>query len=618
MPLYRTGKVSLTMGARAVTGDNTEFGSETSPGDILVLPGALTTCYEILSVESDTALTLDADALESVAASDYVIIRSVSTANNLYLMRKIEEFLKGRQANLVEFTEWMTGNSTGGPNGDGLYPMTDRYGEVTMVKSLEGLTQEAAESAEQISELLVSLEGLDQAVASAAASAEVAQEARDSVLDATEAASEAAAQAVAAAASVTESTVAAATSATNAADSASAALSSKTAADLSETNAATSAQTASTESTTATTKAQEAADSAAAALISQNEADDSKSAAATAAADAQGSATAAQESETNATTLASHALDSKNAAGQSATNADDSASTAFTYKNQAGTYATNAATSETNAGTSANTASVRAGEASTSAAGALASKNAAGLSETNAATYRDEALDSKNVAGLSETAALAAKEAAASSATEAAASAASIVGDKEAAAASAADALVSEGVVTTASAEAQTASELAKAWANKLTDPVENGEFSAHYWALKSALSAAGDAADVSYDPTGTPLQSGNVQDGITELAGIMADGIRDYFTIDATQSDDFTADNLKTYLLQGDWVVTLPAGAGVGNVVHFVKLQSATPTISVPAGGALIQTSKGTDTSVIFDVDTKITFLFNGTNWEV
>ena len=49
-----------------------------------------------------------------------------------------------------------------------------------------------------------------------------------------------------------------------------------------------------------------------------------------------------------------------------------------------------------------------------------------------------------------------------------------------------------------------------------------------------------------------------------------------------------------------------------------FVKALTATPIIQVGAGGANIVTTKGTDTSVIFDINAEIVFVFNGTNWEI
>src|SRR5690606_3672643 len=120
MPLYREGTVTLTLGSRSVVGTGTAFGGSAAPGDILVLDGSAlgTYCYEILSIESDTELTLDVEVQESVSDAGFVVIRSISTANNLYLMRKIDEFLKDRQKNLTEMVGWLSGAPDGGPNSD--------------------------------------------------------------------------------------------------------------------------------------------------------------------------------------------------------------------------------------------------------------------------------------------------------------------------------------------------------------------------------------------------------------------------------------------------------------------------------------------------------------------
>jgi len=82
----------------------------------------------------------------------------------------------------------------------------------------------------------------------------------------------------------------------------------------------------------------------------------------------------------------------------------------------------------------------------------------------------------------------------------------------------------------------------------------------------------------------------------------------------------DFTASVGASYWLSGSYVVTLPASTGLpaGIMVRFMKAQAATPTIQVGAGTATIKTAKGSDTSVIFDVDAGLTFVFNGTDWEV
>ncbi|WP_323016489.1 hypothetical protein [Castellaniella sp.] len=89
---------------------------------------------------------------------------------------------------------------------------------------------------------------------------------------------------------------------------------------------------------------------------------------------------------------------------------------------------------------------------------------------------------------------------------------------------------------------------------------------------------------------------------------------------IDTERVSDFTAETGGTYWLRSSIVVILPAVAGleIGASVTLSKSLSATPTIQVGVGAATIRTAKGSDTSVIFDVDAELTFVFNGTDWEV
>ncbi len=54
------------------------------------------------------------------------------------------------------------------------------------------------------------------------------------------------------------------------------------------------------------------------------------------------------------------------------------------------------------------------------------------------------------------------------------------------------------------------------------------------------------------------------------------------------------------------------------GTAVRFTKALGAEPTIQAGAGGAVIQTAKGSAASVLFDLDAEVIFVFNGTDWEV
>jgi len=90
--------------------------------------------------------------------------------------------------------------------------------------------------------------------------------------------------------------------------------------------------------------------------------------------------------------------------------------------------------------------------------------------------------------------------------------------------------------------------------------------------------------------------------------------------TMDATQTGAFRAIVGHSYWL-GTTVTTvslpLKAGLAVGATVEFSKSLLVTPIIQT-TDGALIKGPKKSDTSVSYNLDANITFIFNGTDWEV
>ena len=90
---------------------------------------------------------------------------------------------------------------------------------------------------------------------------------------------------------------------------------------------------------------------------------------------------------------------------------------------------------------------------------------------------------------------------------------------------------------------------------------------------------------------------------------------------IDASKTANFTASRNAAYWLGSSLTVTLPdttTPPPKGTFVRLTKALTAKPVVQAGAGSAAIVTSKGNDTSVIFDVNAEIIFIFNGTNWEV
>lgn len=128
--IYRAGTVSIAAGAVIAIGAGTAWLSNAARGDVLLIPSGQ--CFELVTVESDNRLTLDAGPAVAVNGAPYVLLRFATAQNVRDLLEKVEEFLKDRQVSLAEFADWAAGSANGGPNKDGKYPLTDRYGTVTM------------------------------------------------------------------------------------------------------------------------------------------------------------------------------------------------------------------------------------------------------------------------------------------------------------------------------------------------------------------------------------------------------------------------------------------------------------------------------------------------------
>lgn len=130
--IYRAGTVSIAAGELIATGTGTSWLSNAVRGDVLLVPSGQ--CFELVTVETDTQVTLDAAPAGAIANAPYVLLRFVTSQGIRDLLEKIEDFLKDRQVSLAEFADWTTGTATGGPNKDGKYPLTDRYGTVTLAE----------------------------------------------------------------------------------------------------------------------------------------------------------------------------------------------------------------------------------------------------------------------------------------------------------------------------------------------------------------------------------------------------------------------------------------------------------------------------------------------------
>jgi len=375
MPLYTAGTAAFTSGSRAVVGTGTEWGSEINPGTVLQANG---TYMEVFSIEDDTHLTL-VDEAPATYSGAYTALVSVDNASHLFLMNKIEEFLSDRETSLTQFTDWMTGTSTGGPDGDGKYPLTDRYGNTTLVPSVPTLSADAqalSTAVGQLGDFSTAVQAAQSAASAAHDSAVAAANSASSVGDASGSASAAA-----------DSASAAHTSETNAGQSATEAENSATAAATSETNAKTSETNAKASETNAKTSETNA-------KTSETNAKASETAAASSETNASSSATAAAASKSHAATSETNAATSATAAANSASDAQTAANTCTSISSTLGTSVSDAqAAAEAAASQASGSATAASGYASDAASSAVTAGNnsaSAALSATLAQKWAEQ------------------------------------------------------------------------------------------------------------------------------------------------------------------------------------------------------------------------------------
>lgn len=131
MSWYTDGTISISNGSTLVTGTGTRF-DLLRFADILMVDFKL---YEIDHPESATELRLRKPYQGSVTNAQYAIMRNLDNSNNYDLLVEMDKFLDDRQKSLDEFATWAAGPVGGGPNSDGKYPLTDRFGVTHMVYS---------------------------------------------------------------------------------------------------------------------------------------------------------------------------------------------------------------------------------------------------------------------------------------------------------------------------------------------------------------------------------------------------------------------------------------------------------------------------------------------------
>ena len=112
------------------------------------------------------------------------------------------------------------------------------------------------------------------------------------------------------------------------------------------------------------------------------------------------------------------------------------------------------------------------------------------------------------------------------------------------------------------------------------------------------------------YDPISNPAQweeafvSINSESGRQEYIGYVA------------QSTSFAAIANTRYYALAPLTVTLPDSASVASVVTLAKRPNISVTVKVNTG--TISTNVGADSTIIFDINDEVNFVFNGSVWEV
>lgn len=75
-------------------------------------------------------------ALESLVAS-------ITTPSHASVVNRMSDLLTAWQGREDEFRDWQAGTSTGGPNGDGYYPMSDSTGYIVLKPCIERIAVDA-------------------------------------------------------------------------------------------------------------------------------------------------------------------------------------------------------------------------------------------------------------------------------------------------------------------------------------------------------------------------------------------------------------------------------------------------------------------------------------------
>lgn len=131
---YRAGTVTLTNGSKSVVGVGTSWNTSVKPGDVFFATANRTDLYEVQTVTDGGHIALSEPYRgDTAVGASYAIIINFTNTPNAQLAADYANLMDKVRVREAQFQAWLTGSATGGPNGNGYYPITNLMGEDVLV-----------------------------------------------------------------------------------------------------------------------------------------------------------------------------------------------------------------------------------------------------------------------------------------------------------------------------------------------------------------------------------------------------------------------------------------------------------------------------------------------------
>lgn len=152
MSWYKAGRVNIANGSKVVTGWGTKFLSTVRNGDIFFTTANKADIYEVDTVDSDTQITLATPMTQATANMvEYSIIVNYNNTPNATISQQLADLMAEVNQRNDQIQTWLAGTVTGGPDGNGYYPITDIAGNIqkipcpALIRTPEGQTVQTAD-----------------------------------------------------------------------------------------------------------------------------------------------------------------------------------------------------------------------------------------------------------------------------------------------------------------------------------------------------------------------------------------------------------------------------------------------------------------------------------------